>query len=43
MDEPLELAEIEGVQRVPELQHDVVRGVHHVVDRARAGASQAFL
>ena len=32
-----QLGQVEGVQRLSQLQHDVVRGVHDVVDGTRAG------
>ena len=38
-----ELVEVEGVQRLAHLQHDVVRYVDDVVDRAHAGGEQALL
>ena len=35
--------QVEGVQGLVELQHHIVGDIHHIVDRAQAGAGQAVL
>ena len=42
-DRALQAVGVEGVQRVAEFEHDVVRHVDDVVDRALAGGAQALL
>ena len=38
---PRQLSQVVGVGRLPQLEHDVVGGVDHVVDGAHAGQRQA--